>query len=89
MIDMKKSVVVFLLLLVLSLSTFVSASAVTDGNLDGDGHPYVGLLIFDRNGSPAWRCSGTLLSPTWPWTRAWTEPSWPFVPKSHGTFTRA
>jgi len=61
---MKKSIVVFLLLLVLSLSTFVSASAVTDGNLDGDGHPYVGLLIFDRNGSPAWRCSGTLLSPT-------------------------
>jgi hypothetical protein len=40
------------------------ASAVTNGEPDGDGHPYVGLLVFDVGGSPAWRCSGTLLSPT-------------------------
>jgi len=38
--------------------------AVTDGELDGDNHPFVGLLIFDVDGQPAWRCSGTLLSPT-------------------------
>lgn len=40
------------------------ATAVTDGELDGQGHPYVGLLIFDTNGQPSHRCSGTLLSPT-------------------------
>lgn len=40
------------------------AAAVTDGTPDGNGHPHVGLLIFDVDGAPAWRCSGTLLSPT-------------------------
>jgi secreted trypsin-like serine protease len=40
------------------------ALAVTDGTLDGAGHPHVGLLIFDDADGPAWRCSGTLLSPT-------------------------
>lgn len=39
------------------------AAAVTDGELDGDEHPAVVLLIMDVNGSPAWRCSGTLISP--------------------------
>jgi secreted trypsin-like serine protease len=39
--------------------------AVTDGELDGDRHPYVGLMVAQRaNGTPLWRCSGTLLSPT-------------------------
>jgi secreted trypsin-like serine protease len=40
------------------------ASAITDGELDGDGHPHVGILVFDFGGGPAWRCSGTLISPT-------------------------
>ena len=40
------------------------ALAVTDGDADGTGHPHVGLLIFDVGGAPAWRCSGTLISPT-------------------------
>ena len=39
------------------------AIAVTDGELDGNGHPYVGLMVAqDANGRPLWRCSGTLLS---------------------------
>lgn len=42
-----------------------SAWAVTDGSLDGEDHPYVGLMVAqDEAGSPMWRCSGTLLSPT-------------------------
>ena len=41
-----------------------AANAVQYGEPDGDGHPYVGLLIFDAGGGPAWRCTGTLLSPT-------------------------
>ena len=41
----------------------VPAGAVTDGELDGDGHPYVGLMVAqDADGNPLWRCSGTLLS---------------------------
>jgi V8-like Glu-specific endopeptidase len=40
------------------------AAAITDGSLDGNGHPYVGLLVAqDAKGTPLWRCSGTLLSP--------------------------
>jgi secreted trypsin-like serine protease len=38
---------------------------VTDGELDGNGHPYVGLMsAHDAEGKHLWRCSGTLLSPT-------------------------
>lgn len=41
------------------------AAAVTDGQLDGNGHPYVGLMVAQKeDGTPLWRCSGTLLSPT-------------------------
>lgn len=41
------------------------ASAITDGAPDGDGHPYVGLMVAqDETGAPMWRCSGTLISPT-------------------------
>ena len=43
----------------------VPAGAVTDGQPDGNGHPYVGLMVAqDSGGNPLWRCSGTLLSPT-------------------------
>lgn len=39
------------------------ANAITYGELDGKGHPYVGLMVAqDANGNPMWRCSGTLLS---------------------------
>jgi V8-like Glu-specific endopeptidase len=41
------------------------ASAITDGAPDGEGHPYVGLMVAqDDEGTPMWRCSGTLISPT-------------------------
>jgi hypothetical protein len=44
------------------------AGAITDGQPDGEDHPYVGLLVFDEkvDGQTVlgWRCSGTLLSPT-------------------------
>jgi V8-like Glu-specific endopeptidase len=42
----------------------VPAGAVTDGELDGDGHPGVVLLLMEIGGQPAFRCSATLLSPT-------------------------
>jgi V8-like Glu-specific endopeptidase len=62
---MKKVTIALLLTLMLVLSTIGVASAVTDGELDGEGHPYVGLMVAqDEEGNPLWRCSGTLLSPT-------------------------
>jgi V8-like Glu-specific endopeptidase len=38
---------------------------VTDGQLDGNAHPHVGIMVAqDDAGNPMWRCSGTLISPT-------------------------
>lgn len=35
------------------------------GELDGEDHPYVGLMVAqDADGNPLWRCSGTMISPT-------------------------
>ncbi|HKE83452.1 MAG TPA: trypsin-like serine protease [Vicinamibacterales bacterium] len=42
----------------------VRAQAVTDGKVDGNAHPAVVLLLMEVGGQPAFRCSGTLLSPT-------------------------
>jgi hypothetical protein len=43
----------------------VPAGAIVDGAPDGNGHPYVGLMVAkDAAGNPLWRCSGTLLSST-------------------------
>lgn len=48
---------------VLLLFSF-QALAVTDGELDGEDHPAVVLLLMEVNGAPAYRCSATLISPT-------------------------
>ena len=62
---MKKVTIALLLTLVLVFSTIGAVSAVTDGEPDGEGHPYVGLMVAQTaDGAPLWRCSGTLLSPT-------------------------
>ncbi len=62
---MKKVTISVLLTLVLVLSTVGIASAITDGELDGEGHPFVGLMLAqDEDGNPLWRCSGTMLSET-------------------------
>lgn len=59
----RRKLVVVAALLVLVLSTAGIAGAVTNGVPDGDDHPYVGLLVFDVGGGPAWRCSGALIAP--------------------------
>ena len=61
---MKRFMVAVVLSLALALSTFGMAGAITDGELDGNGHPYVVLLLMEVGGAPAFRCSGTLLSAT-------------------------
>ena len=42
----------------------MAAHAIKNGEMDGDGHPYVGIMVAKINGTPVWRCSGTLISPT-------------------------
>ena len=39
-----------------------SVGAITDGELDGEDHPRVVLILMEVGGEPAYRCSGTLLS---------------------------
>ena len=52
------------LTMVLLLMCTGPAFAIKEGGLDGDNHPYVGLMVaLDGNGNPLWRCSGALISP--------------------------
>lgn len=53
----------FAALAVLALAVS-SVGAITDGELDGNDHPHVVLLLMEVGGEPMYRCSGTLLSPT-------------------------
>jgi len=46
------------------LAVVVPIGAVTYGEIDGNRHPAVLLLVMDVDGAPAFRCSGTLISPT-------------------------
>jgi secreted trypsin-like serine protease len=56
--------VVFSVIVILAVAVSPVA-AITDGQPDGNNHPYVGLMVAqDAAGNPMWRCSGTLLSPT-------------------------
>jgi len=61
--------VVVTIVLGIALASVGTAYAITNGQPDGDDHPYVGLVVFDVyvpdvGNVPAWRCSCVLLSPT-------------------------
>ena len=60
----RKYLYLFSIIFVLSMMTANPAFAITFGELDGDGHPHVVLLLLEVDGEPMYRCSGTLLSPT-------------------------
>ena len=55
--------VVFWVIVILAIAVS-PVGAVTDGELDSEGHPHVVLLLMEVDGAPAFRCSGTLLSAT-------------------------
>lgn len=60
---MRKTLALLAVCAAMLLVGAMPAGAVTDGTLDGNGHPYVGLMVAqDKKGNPLWRCSGTLLS---------------------------
>jgi hypothetical protein len=60
---MRRSFVVGAALMIALVFMVTSVSAITWGEPDGNGHPYVGVAVF-TDGAAAWLCSGTLLSPT-------------------------
>src|SRR5574341_850580 len=60
---MRKLMTLLVALVAAFAISVVPAGAVTDGELDGDDHPMVVLLLMEVNNAPAFRCSGTLLHP--------------------------
>ena len=60
---MKKLTFVLVLVLIMAFGLASVAYAITNGQPDGDNHSYVGILVFDVGGVPAWRCSGALIAP--------------------------
>jgi hypothetical protein len=64
----RKFLIVTAVVLTIALGTVGIAYAITNGQPDGDAHPYVGLVVFDVyvpdvGNVPAWRCSGALIAP--------------------------
>jgi hypothetical protein len=80
-----KHTLIIVTILVMLIMLAVPAAAITFGEPDGEGHPYVGLAVFfDENNNFLWPCSGTLLSPDvfltaghctygTAWARVWLE----------------
>jgi hypothetical protein len=61
---MRKALIAVFLMAAVVLSPATVGLAITNGQPDAGRHPYVGLLVFDDANGPAWRCSGSLLTPT-------------------------
>jgi hypothetical protein len=61
---MRRTGVILLTLMAILVLTAVPAFAITNGQPDGNNHPYVGLAVFDVNGAPSHRCSASLLTDT-------------------------
>ena len=53
----------FGLVFALLILAIAPAGAITDGELDGEDHPNVVLILMEVDGEPAFRCTGTLISP--------------------------
>src|SRR3989441_5575586 len=64
MVMSRRRLAALLAICAVALVVVVPIRAITNGELDGNRHPAVVLLLMEVNGQPAFRCSGTLLSPT-------------------------
>jgi secreted trypsin-like serine protease len=62
---LKRRLMLLVTMLALLAVAIPPAGAITNGELDGDGHPHVVLILMEVGGEPAFRCSGTLISPTY------------------------
>lgn len=61
---MSRKLTIVLGVIALALLVAIPAVAITNGDPDGEDHPWVVLLLMEVDGAPAFRCSGTLLSAT-------------------------
>lgn len=61
---MRRNLLALLTSFVVLLLAASSASAITYGQPDGNGHPNVGALTIEVDGVKDWICSGTLIAPT-------------------------
>lgn len=62
---MRKLTVLLVTLAAAFVIGMTPAAAITNGDPDGEGHPYVGLVTFyDEEGVYLWRCTATLIAPT-------------------------
>jgi hypothetical protein len=60
---MKKRLMLLVVVTAFLAATVPPAAAVTrGGSLDGGAHPYVGIMVAKIDGTPVWRCSGTLIT---------------------------
>jgi secreted trypsin-like serine protease len=59
---LKRRLMLLVTMLALLAVAIPPAGAITNGELDGDGHPHVVLILAEVDGTPAFRCSGTLIS---------------------------
>jgi secreted trypsin-like serine protease len=60
-----KTIFSALCIAVFSLFFVNPVMAVTNGELDGDAHPAVVLIVMEQFGTPVFRCSGVLIAPTY------------------------
>jgi hypothetical protein len=63
-VKMRKIAIASMIGLALVLGMVNNVLAITNGQTDDNRHPYVGLVVFDDANGPAWRCTGSLITPT-------------------------
>ncbi len=60
---MKRMLLTVAFVAAILVTTAGTASAITWGESDGDGHPHVVAMALFQNGQGPFLCSGTLLTP--------------------------
>jgi hypothetical protein len=61
---MKKLTTILAIVMVLTLALAGTAYAISNGQPDGDNHPYVGIALGAATGGGYWVCSAAAISPT-------------------------
>ena len=60
---MKRTTLIFSLVLLVAMLVAIPAQAITFGQPDGESHPNVGALVIEEDGEKGIVCSGTLIAP--------------------------
>jgi hypothetical protein len=61
---MKKFTIILAIVVLLALTLAGTALAISNGQPDGDDHPYVGIALGPATGGGYWVCSAAAISPT-------------------------